>query len=290
MRPWMFVVMCACSFPKLEPLDSDAPTAVIDAAVDAPDASPDAAGTAPSLIDQQIPIRIATLDTTSLQFTIQGTPSALIAWSITNGGGTFDHTTGTIATNAAGVGVLQLSYTAPSTPGDRAHVLVLGDSPSSTNPITTAVRSLVPVGESTPFASSGGQSISSSFLYAQRVHIGAASVVMKLALVVDNGGPNARLALYSDQAGSPNARIATTLAVTLVAGVNEIKLTAPAQVAAGDYWIAANFETQAWVGLGAPRAARQAYQALAFTAPLPTNVAMTVLDDKVVNFYAQLAN
>jgi hypothetical protein len=286
-RTFLLVAWLGCSFPALERGDGGQIRDDAEPPIDTPT---DADEAAPSLVDQQIPIRIATLDTALLQFTVQGPASALVAWSITSGGGTFDRTSGSIATNAAGVGVLQVGYTAPSSAGDRAHVLVLGTAPLSDHPITTAVRDLVPVGESTPFASAGGQSISSNFLYAQRVHLPVGAVAMRLALVVDDPGPNARLALYSDQAGAPAVLIAATLPANLSAGVNELRLTTPVQVPAGDYWIAANFETQATVRLDNARTTRAAFQSLPFASPLPTSAAVTVFDDKVVNLYVQLAN
>lgn len=284
---WIFLVMAGCSFstPPDVAMTNDAmlpPSDVLDAMVEV-DADPEV----PSITDTRIPLRIATNDAVDVQFTIIGPPSTTIDWSITSGGGSFLPVSGSVATTAAGVGVLQTVYTAPGTAGDRAHVLALGT--ATPHNFTTLVRTLAPIGEAVAFASSNGQSIVSNVMYAQRVQTPAAAILMKLAFLVDITGGSARLALYGDAAGAPGALIAST-AQAQVALVTEIAVATPTQLPAGTYWIVGDFEAAAHVRSDTTRTAPQAFQNLAFTSPFPAQAATTAVTDSVLNYYLLLAN
>jgi hypothetical protein len=277
MRAWILIVLVGCSFPTppdvsgtIDAATGDAPDAP-DAAVD-PDADPD------------VP---ATTDSVDVQFTITGPPSTTIAWTITSGGGAFLPASGSVATTAAGVGVLQTVYTAPGTAGDRAHVLALaGAGPHS---FSTLVRTLVPVGESTAFASSNGQAVISNVMYAQRVQLPAPAIVMKLGFLVDITGGSARLALYSEAGNAPGTLLANTAAAP-IALVSELAVTTPVLLPAGAYWIAADFEAAAHVRSDTTRTAPQAFQNLAFTTAFPTQAGTSAITDSVLNYYVLTAN
>lgn len=53
-----------------------------------------------------------------------------------------------------------------------------------------------------------------------------------------NDAANAKVAIYSDKAGSPNALVASSGVVAVVSGWNVLSLSAPYVTVAGVYWVA----------------------------------------------------
>jgi hypothetical protein len=76
---------------------------------------------------------------------------------------------------------------------------------------------------------------------AQKVTIGSAITVTKLAVLSLGNGPNAALALYANQGTRPVSVVAQTGTFALTSGANEVPVLSAASLPPGTYWLAANF-------------------------------------------------
>ena len=170
-----------------------------------------------------------------------------------------------------------------ATDGDLQHAIALDAQPSSM--FTTLVRTAVLVGEPTAFPSSNGQTIASGFLYAQPVHLASAMVVTKLGVIVDATGPNTRMALYRDTSMLPDALVVATPGLAVPSATTEFAVTTPTLVDAGDYWIAANFESATHVRLDTGRTVTSALQTLSFAQTFPATAAAETATGNVLNYY-----
>jgi len=73
----------------------------------------------------------------------------------------------------------------------------------------------------------------------------AATTLYRVGVIMAAGGPQVRLALYTDSGGAPGSRVAVTGTTTTVSGANELELATPVALAAGTYWLMAVYDTDA---------------------------------------------
>lgn len=85
------------------------------------------------------------------------------------------------------------------------------------------------------------------YLQGELITIPQDSTVTHLGLTMRKFGPYARMALYTDESGSPGTLVTGTLETEMLIGSQEIAVQ-PKQVKAGTYWIMANFDMVAEVG------------------------------------------
>jgi hypothetical protein len=103
-----------------------------------------------------------------------------------------------------------------------------------------------------------------------KVAIERASTVTHLGLIAREGGTKVRMALYSDDNGSPGELIVATPETTVLIGSQEIAV-ADKVVAPGDYWVMAVFDQVTLVAAdeNAPPGPMVNYRTLTFGTPLP---------------------
>jgi|GEM_PF-3837782 len=273
------------------PIDVDASDALIDA-VDAVEVD---AAQPPVVTASVIPIRVAANDSVPLTFTISGPAGTTIDWSMQAAtvDDVFMPASGTVAVNGAGVGVITMSYVAPATPGDRSHLLRLASITAGTSDesVELKVRTLVTIGESAAFADNASLLIAADTLYGQALTTPSAPmIVMRLALVSHGSGYSGRMALYTDVAGEPFARVAQTGVEAIPSGVKEYRVT-PAQLAPNaTYWLFGDFTASAPVRRHPTQNAAIRYSPLATATPLPTQLgAQSSTGQRRLNFYLLVA-
>ena len=89
---------------------------------------------------------------------------------------------------------------------------------------------------------------SAGYLLGNKVTIAKAGLITHLGVYGVEAGPNMRIALYADDAGSPAGLVVGTPLVALAVGQQEVPVVAT-EVAAGDYWIVAVFDQLAKIGI-----------------------------------------
>jgi hypothetical protein len=86
------------------------------------------------------------------------------------------------------------------------------------------------------------QDFTAGFLLGQQVTIGSSITVTHLGVIGNAGGAQGILALYNqDGTGKPSTLVTKTAAANIVAGSNTIPVATSANVAAGTYWIMAEY-------------------------------------------------
>jgi hypothetical protein len=97
----------------------------------------------------------------------------------------------------------------------------------------------------------GNQSAYTGYLLGERVDIAAAIQVTALGVIATSAEPatgvDGIMALYDDVGGVPSALQAQTASTTIGPGDNLIPVESPASVAAGTYWIMAEYDATASV-------------------------------------------
>ncbi|MDO9022185.1 MAG: hypothetical protein Q7V43_34980 [Myxococcales bacterium] len=86
---------------------------------------------------------------------------------------------------------------------------------------------------------------------AQRIEIAVGGTVTRFGLYVASGGRRARMALYTDARERPYALVAQTAPFTLALGRQEVQALAPAEIIAGAYWLAVQFDMDTTVAASA---------------------------------------
>jgi hypothetical protein len=85
------------------------------------------------------------------------------------------------------------------------------------------------------------------FLVAGKLTLPVAATLTHLAVITKAGGPNIKVALYTDEGGLPGTLVAFTPATPMVLGTMEIPVTMT-NLSPGDYWVAANVDAPASIG------------------------------------------
>jgi hypothetical protein len=289
----LFVVsLAACTFPALPDISADAPTSdAVDApappidAIDTPDAP-----TGPTLSSTTAPLRIEVGDTVGLTLVISGQASSTVMWSITSGGGTFQPSSGTVATTGGGIGTIALDYTAPVTAGDRAHTLQLTAGTSTSSPFEIRVRALEGAGELVPFTDNAGINVPANYLYGQQVFIPRDVVMMRLGLNTQVGGFAGRMALYRNVGGAPGALVVGSSLTQITVGPNDLRVT-PTMVTSGTYWLLGNFATSAAIKRNASSNTTLSYLIHQTGDALPDALTGTMsTTNRVLNYHVRFAD
>jgi hypothetical protein len=115
------------------------------------------------------------------------------------------------------------------------------------------------------------------YLLGSVLNISVPATVTHLSLIAKTGGPQVKMALYTDSGGVPDELVVGTTAHTLVAGVQDFPVPAT-PVAAGDYWIMAVYDTDASIAYdfedGNPS---YAFRLHTFSDPLPAEFGPAVV-------------
>jgi len=128
------------------------------------------------------------------------------------------------------------------------------------------------------------QDCAPNYLNGNKITVAEASTLTHLCLIGKAAGPQVKLALYMDVSGEPGQLVASTPATTIVDGELEIPV-AEAALPAGDYWIAAVYNTIASIGMYNYGVVNK-YVALAFGSALPgTFPAATTATGPGFNYY-----
>lgn len=233
-----------------------------------------------------IPIRIATGDLVTLTLFISGPATSTVSWAMTSGGGVFSPSSGMVATTSDGKGVITLSYTAPTFPGDLAHILAL-DAEQTNFSFETHIRQLVPTGEYVPFQDNAGLVVNANLLHGQQIFVNSETFVMRLGLVAQAGGYTGRLALYSNVGGLPGNYIVGTSLAVIVPGPNEQSVI-PTLLTQGTYWLLANFSMTAPIKRSSTVSTGQAFAVLPSGEPFPAVVSATAATNLTLNYYMQV--
>jgi len=202
-----------------------------------------------------------------------GTLSGTVAVAAVNGIATF---------NNLSIDLQGLGYTIDaSAPG-----LVTATS----DPFDIVSSSGLPVlGNSVEFATSSSHA--ANFLLGSALLVTTSTTLTHLAVIGKVAGPSFKLALYSDTNGNPDALIASTPALTLAVGVQEIAVTSAA-LPAGIYWIMGIFASSASIGINLqdPEPVVK-YISLSFSNPIPTTFpAPIVYSGQEFNYYIKVTD
>lgn len=244
----------------------------------------------PGLVAATIPLRVAVSDIVSLVFLVAGPQSSSVGWAIDSGGGDFDLPDGTVAIGEDSIGTITVGYRAPAAPGIRTHTLNLFLSSEVAAPFNTHVATLQGAGQLNPFADNAGISVPADFLYGQQITIPRTAVLMRLGFHSQLAGGNARMALYTNNAGVPQALVASSGLASVVAGPNDLRVT-PTMVEAGTYWLLGNFTLVTPVKRDGATSGDLAYLPLATTAAFPDPIVSPMATtNRVLNFYLRFAD
>lgn len=238
------------------------------------------------MVATTIPLRVGVGESVAVSFSLSGSPNALISWSLTSGGGAFAPASGVVATNGSGLATLATNYTAPSTAGDRAHVLSLD---ATSAPFATQVRALRTIGPATPYPDTQGLAIGANTLAGQAVVLADPVVVMRLGLIAQTGGFQGRMALYRNGASTPTTLVAATNLASITGVPQELPVLTPVAVPAGTYWVMANFDAAAPI-LRASTSTSLAFVALTTASGLPDPITASHTTNRGLNYYVVVAD
>ena len=124
---------------------------------------------------------------------------------------------------------LALEWSCTITPND-------GEDDGTASTATATEDNLYAVGNSTPTGS--GLTASQSYIILQKVTITSTVTVEELGSnwYSLNGSPDIKMMLFDDN-GGPDALIAETALTPMVVGANEVPVTTPVSISAGDYYV-----------------------------------------------------
>jgi hypothetical protein len=121
-------------------------------------------------------------------------------------------------------------------------------------------------GYDTPFTD--GQTGLGDLMVAQQLTIPVDGFVTHLGLIGVADGTSAKLALYSDSGGAPDALLASTPATLVVEGAMELPVPATG-VVAGTYWLAVIYSGGTIIPVDFNSTVLQKYKAQSFASPFP---------------------
>jgi hypothetical protein len=85
--------------------------------------------------------------------------------------------------------------------------------------------------------------IQPNILHGFLINVSRLSTITHYGIITRQGGASARMALYTDDNGSPGTLVSGTLQTDLVLGAQEIPAAMQKGLAPGNYWLTANFGT-----------------------------------------------
>jgi hypothetical protein len=83
--------------------------------------------------------------------------------------------------------------------------------------------------------------IPQNHLLGQLINVPRQSVITHYGIITRQGGVQSRMALYTDDNGSPGTLVSGTLQVELVLGAQKVPAAMQKGIAPGNYWLMANF-------------------------------------------------
>jgi hypothetical protein len=122
------------------------------------------------------------------------------------------------------------------------------------------------IGNDVEFAAASGHS--PGFLLGSLLVVPSDFTVNALALIGKSAVANVQMALYTSSGGHPDRLVVESSVAPVPVGVLELPV-APTFLPAGDYWIVANYDAPASVGIEYPPTDEVDYIALPFGSPLP---------------------
>jgi hypothetical protein len=242
----------------------------------------------PTLVAAAVPLRVAVGDTAAVTLTVAGRPSSTVTWSLTPSGGTFSPASGAVATSSAGVAVIATTFTAAS-PGDHGQLVTLVDGGTTAAPFELRARTLRRLGEVAPFPDTQGLAIAANALVGQSVFVDRDAVIMRLGVIAQTGGGNARMALYANGASAPTALVAATGIAPLTGVAQELPVLTPVAVSAGTYWVMAAFDVAAPIRRSSANTTL-AYAVHPLAQPPPDPIATVGVTNRVLNYYVVVAD
>jgi hypothetical protein len=111
------------------------------------------------------------------------------------------------------------------------------------------------------------------YLNGQPISVGAAMTVTTLGVNAITAGPSVVLALYgsTDASGAtPGTILAATASTPLVVGANKVPVVVPVSIAAGTYWVMAEYSQTATIAIDSATTNQFDSVVLAYGAPLPS--------------------
>ncbi|HND33291.1 MAG TPA: hypothetical protein PLA94_25005, partial [Myxococcota bacterium] len=109
-----------------------------------------------------------------------------------------------------------------------------------------------------------------NYLLGSRYTVSSSFTVTALAVIGKVAGPNMKLALYSDSAGTPANLIVQTATTALAVGAQEVAVT-PTTIPAGDYWFMGIYQSTASIGISYAYSDTVKYRSLSFGTALPAS-------------------
>src|SRR3990167_523529 len=100
-------------------------------------------------------------------------------------------------------------------------------------------------------------------------YIAVATGTLNQLKVKFEGSCNAKFAIYSDSAGSPNALLNETASTAVIAGINTITFPDTSIVSGTAYWLCANHDTNSQLSRASSGSGVAAYKAMTYTNAFP---------------------
>ena len=136
--------------------------------------------------------------------------------------------------------------------------------------VTATFNAIFTIGHATQFSENSihGQ----DFLLGEQIVVPSAVTLRQFGVIVITGGPQVKMALYTNSGGAPGTLVAQTAATTMVPGNMQMNTTAGfIALPAGTYWIMAIYSAAASVGYTSTATTNVvSYQSLPFASALPS--------------------
>ena len=185
-------------------------------------------------------------DTLTLTATINGPIHATVTTTASATIGSVSAVPSTVMLNANGLGAFPVTYTAPSSAGSENVIFNARDgSLSASQGLPFTVAPLTSVGLDGTQAQS--QTINADDAIGARLTISSPVTVRKVGVYTSSAGSHVRLGIYAVNGTATPGQLQTAAApLLLVSGRNETDVN-PTSLAAGDYWIVADFDADTQV-------------------------------------------
>jgi len=225
-------------------------------------------------------------DTGAVTAQLHASPATALTIAFSGTLGTYAPATQMVTTDGSGNGSATVTFTSGVMDGTEAGTATItAPTGAQPKPFGFQVMPFARYGNTVQLPSPG--QFSPDNLLGTAIVVPTAGKLRKFGFLSANAGPNLKIGIYTDAAGSPGTLIAQMPSTAILQGLNEVSLATPLLLTAGTYWFMGLYSSNGTVyyDLGAAGSTVK-YISLAFASALPTTFpAPTTYTGQAFNYY-----
>jgi hypothetical protein len=254
---------------------------------DATKAPPDVAAIEPAVVSVSVPSMVEVEgDTGAVTAELHAAPTTAVTIAFSGTLGTYAPTTQTVTTDGSGNGSATVTFTSGVMDGTEVGTATI-TAPTGAQPKAFGFQ-VIPFeryGITAQLPSSGN--FAANDLLGTAIVVPTAGTLRKFGFLSATAGPNLKIGIYTDAAGTPGTLVAQMPATAILQGLNEVALATPVALAAGTYWFMGIYDASGAVyyTTSAPTSTVK-YVSLTFASALPTTFPTpTTYTGQAFNYY-----